>query len=306
MFPSKLVRRAGIVSGVATGTFLFAMAATPAFAIGTPTLGLGSPCPAPALASLIPTGLECVDGVLVTIASQLPIPTPAPTSATPKTSASPTPTPNPLTGLVGGVTGTVTNLGKTLTGVSGTVTGVTSTVTGSLGSGGGVPGLPGTPSSSPTSVPTAGSSGAATGGSSASGAGSSSSSSGSSGSSSSAKKPGSGSGVLSAAAFLPGSGLASFVDPGSSSISPLADTIPSPLVAAPESKLAAVQAPLIAAGDRASRQADSLLTGFGGKALPGILVILATAMVAAVGAGNLRAWQSRLVSAPFPFRRRRG
>ena len=60
---------------------------------------------------------------------------------------------------------------------------------------------------------------------------------------------------------------------------------------------AAVQAPLIAAGDRASRAADSVFTRFGGQALPpGLLVVLGTALVAAVGAGNLRTWQGRLAS----------
>src|SRR5690349_14950541 len=135
MSPSKLVRRAGIVSGIATGTFVIAMAASPAYAIGTPTLTAGSACPPASLASLIPDGLECVNGVLVTITSQLPVPTPAPTTKA-GTSPAPSPTPNPLTGLVGGVTGTVTN----------TVTGVTSGVTGLLGGGSTttLPGAPGT------------------------------------------------------------------------------------------------------------------------------------------------------------------
>jgi hypothetical protein len=104
-----------------------------------------------------------------------------------------------------------------------------------------------------------------------------------------------------AAAFLPGVGIASFADLGSggggttTSLSPLADNIPSPLLASPEAKLAAVQAPLIAAGERAAND-NSLLSRFGGKALPGILVVLGTAMVAAVGAGNIRAWQARLAA----------
>lgn len=97
-----------------------------------------------------------------------------------------------------------------------------------------------------------------------------------------------------AAAFLPGFGIASFADLSSGSLAPLADNIPSPLLAAPETKLAAVQAPLIAAGASASRSADSVLRGFADKALPGLLVVLGTAMVAAVGAGNLRAWQARM------------
>ncbi len=290
MFPSKLVRRVGIVSGVASGAFAIALAATPAYAIGTPTLGIGSACPIPSLSSLIPAGLECVNGVLVTIASQLPVPTSAPTSA-PATGTSPSPKPNPLgglTGVVSGVTGTVT---KTVTGVTGAVTGTVGTVTGAAGGGGTtLPGAPTTPSTGPTSVPTQGSTGAASG--------STSTQTGSTATGSSTSKPSTlsdGSSLLGpAAAFLPGAGIADFTDLGSST--PLADSIPSPLLAAPETKLAAVQAPLIAAGDRASKQADSLFSRFGSKALPGILVILATALVAAVGAGNLRAWQAKMAA----------
>jgi hypothetical protein len=288
MFPSKLARRVGVVSGVATSTFLIAMAATPAYAIGTPALGVGSACPVPALSSLIPTGLECVNGVLVTITSQLPIPTPAPTSSAPVSRPSPTPAPNPLGGLVSGVTGTVTKTVTGVTGTVGTVTGTVGTVTGSLPGGGTT--VPGTPVTGPTSVPTQGAGGAATGG--------SSTQPGTTNSGTSTTKPAApsdGSSLLGpAAAFLPGAGIANFADLGS--LTPLADSIPSPLLAAPEAKLAAVQAPLIAAGDRASKQADSLFSRFGGKALPGILVILATALVAAVGAGNLRAWQARLAA----------
>jgi len=275
MFPSKLVRRAGIVSGVATGTFLIAMAASPAYAIGTPTLGVGSVCPPASLSSLIHNGLECVNGVLVTITSQLPLPTTAPTSKAPA-SPLPSPSPNPLTGIVSGVTGTVT----------GTVTGVTGTVSGLLGGGSSTaPGLPGTPSTSPASAPAGG--GGTTGG---------GTTSGTTGGGSPSKPAGAsdGSSVLGpAAAFLPGLGIADFTD--LSSLPPLADSIPSPLLAAPETRLAAVQAPLIAAGERASRE-GSPFARFGGKALPGILIILATAMVAAVGAGNLRAWQARLAA----------
>jgi hypothetical protein len=99
-----------------------------------------------------------------------------------------------------------------------------------------------------------------------------------------------------AAAFLPGASLANFADlsTGSGSLLPLADNIPSPLIASAEGKLAAVQAPLIAAGQAAASQADSgIFSRFGGKALPGLLVVIGTALVAAVGAGNLRAWQTR-------------
>ena len=47
---------------------------------------------------------------------------------------------------------------------------------------------------------------------------------------------------------------------------------------------------------RASRAADSVFTRFGGKALPGLLVVLGTALVAAVGAGNLRPWQGLIAA----------
>jgi hypothetical protein len=106
----------------------------------------------------------------------------------------------------------------------------------------------------------------------------------------------SGIGLLSPAAFLPGSGTPLFADlgAGGSYLAPLADSIPSPLLASPEQKLAAVQAPLLAAGERAAKQGGLGLSNFSSKALPGILVVLGTAMVAAVGAGNVRAWQARL------------
>jgi hypothetical protein len=295
MFPSKLARsagRVGMVSAVASGIFAIALAASPAYAIGAPTLGAGSPCPAPALTSLIPSGLACVNGVLSTITSQLPIPTPPPATSAPKAAASPTPAPqpapNPLSGLVSGVSGTVSNLGKTVTGTVGTATGGLGGLTGGSGP---APGLPGAPSSAPTSIPTAGSGGAAAGSMGASGA---TSVVGPAAPGAKPKPTSNGSILLGPAAFLPGFGLTNLADLSSSS--PLADSIPSPLLAGPETKLAAVRAPLIAAGERASTQANSLLTGFGGKALPGILVVLATAMVAAVGAGNLRAWQARLAA----------
>jgi hypothetical protein len=283
MSPSKLVRRAGIVSGIATGTFVIAMAASPAYAIGTPTLTAGSACPPASLASLIPDGLECVNGVLVTITSQLPVPTPAPTTKA-GTSPAPSPTPNPLTGLVGGVTGTVTN----------TVTGVTSGVTGLLGGGSTLPSAPGT-----TGGGTSGSSGSGTGGTgSTAGSGSTTTGGGvkGSGSPSTPSSTSDGSSLLGpAAAFLPGLGISDFTDLSSL---PLADSVPLPQLAAPDTKLAAVQAPLIAAGEQAAQAADnSPLARFAGnKALSGILIIIATALVAAVGAGNIRAWQARVAA----------
>jgi hypothetical protein len=285
MSPSKLVRRAGIVSGIATGTFVIAMAASPAYAIGTPALTAGSVCPPASLASLIPDGLECVNGVLVTITSQLPVPTPAPTTKA-GTSPAPSPTPNPLTGLVGGVTGTVTN----------TVTGVTSGVTGLLGGGAStLPSAPGTTgggSSGSSASGSGGTGGTAGGGSTTTGGGATGS-----GSTSTPSSTSDGSSLLGpAAAFLPGLGISDFTDLGSL---PLADSVPLPQLAAPDTKLAAVQAPLIAAGEQAAQAADdnSPLARFAGnKALSGLLIIIATALVASVGAGNIRAWQARLAA----------
>jgi hypothetical protein len=88
--------------------------------------------------------------------------------------------------------------------------------------------------------------------------------------------------------------------PGSAG-SPLSAFTPSPLLAnLPATQaIAAVQAPLLAAGDEAAAGGGFTLAGLSSKALPGLLVVLATALVAAVAAGNLRVWQER-----FPqFRR---
>jgi len=108
--------------------------------------------------------------------------------------------------------------------------------------------------------------------------------------------------MLSAAsAYLPASGILGFANisgtggamiPTSSNLS----TIPSPLLAnGPASQLADVQAPLLAAGEDAGKS-GTMLAAFGGYALPGLLVVLATAIVGTVGAGNIRVWQARLAA----------
>lgn len=277
MSPSKIVRRTGIV---ATGTFMLAMAASPAYAIG----GLNPPAPPVGTACFagvtLPSTLQCLNGVIQLV----PLPTSAPTTSP----ASPSPSPNPLTGVTAPLTGTVNKLGQTIGGLTNgagkAVGGVTGGVLPSL------PAAPSTPANPVTGTATTPVTGA-TGGKSGSTSGSKS------GKGKTAKPMSDGSSLLGpAAAFLPGSAVATFADLGSSSLAPLADNIPLPLLASPEAKLAAVQAPLIAAGDRASSQADSVFSRFAGKALPGILVVLATAMVAAVGAGNLRAWQARIAA----------
>jgi hypothetical protein len=73
--------------------------------------------------------------------------------------------------------------------------------------------------------------------------------------------------------------------------------IPSPLLAnQPASQLASIQAPLLAAGEDAGKNGGTMLASFGGYALPGMLVVLATAIVGTVGAGNVRVWQARLAA----------
>jgi hypothetical protein len=114
--------------------------------------------------------------------------------------------------------------------------------------------------------------------------------------------PTAGGGMLGpASAYLPAGdilGFTNFSGTGGAAIptsSNLAD-IPSPLLAnQPASQLAAVQAPLLAAGEDAGR-GGTVLAAFGSYALPGLLVVLATAVVATVGAGNIRVWQARLAA----------
>jgi hypothetical protein len=104
-----------------------------------------------------------------------------------------------------------------------------------------------------------------------------------------------------ASAYLPASGILGFSSLSSLNavptpvVSNLATT-PSPLLASqPAAQLAAVQAPMLAAGDDAAG-GGTVLAAFGGYALPGLLVVLATAIVGTVGAGNIRVWQARLAA----------
>ncbi len=306
MSPSTFYRRAATISGVAASSFAIAMAATPAQAAGTLLPGgLCTPL------TLIPAslGLTCENGVLKTITSALP--TPAPSSSAPGGATSPAP--DPLGGVVNGVTGTVDGVTKNLGGLGGlggTVNSVTGAVGGTLNGLTGGAGGSTSPSTSPGgtgSATTAGSTGTSTpaqpGVAGSGAAPTASSTTGAGTPASSLLGP--------AAAFLPGTSLANFADLSSGSyanLMPLADSIPSPLIASPESRLAAVQAPLIAAGEKAAQNTDSLLGRFSGKALPGLLVVIGTALVAAVGAGNLRAWQTRMASGGLRLRlpRRRG
>jgi hypothetical protein len=113
-----------------------------------------------------------------------------------------------------------------------------------------------------------------------------------------------------ASAYLPSGNILGFTTlsgPGTMTIptSSSLSSIPSPLLAGLPaaasqqlaSQLSSVQAPLLAAGEDAGRGGGgTMLAAYGGYALPGLLVVLATAIVGAVGAGNIRVWQSRLAA----------
>jgi hypothetical protein len=280
MFPSKLSRRASIMTGLVSGTFALAMTASPAQAA---TPAVGDICPNPLVtsaAALAGLNLQCVAGRLV---STLPAPTSAPTSSAPAALPS-NPAPNPLAGLASGLTNTASGLSSQGSAITGPPSAAVNNAATSL-----FGGLSGTTAPGGATLPGSTTGTGSNGGTAQSGSPLTTSS----------KAPSTkdGSSLLGpASAFLPGVSLANFADLSSSygDLLPLADNIPSPLIASAEGKLAAVQAPLIAAGQEAASQADNgLFTRFGGKALPGLLVVLATAMVAAVGAGNLRAWQAR-------------
>lgn len=117
--------------------------------------------------------------------------------------------------------------------------------------------------------------------------------------------PAGGGGMLSpAAAYLPTTGILGFTNfsgTGGASIPTVSNLslVPSPLLASqPAAQLVAVQAPLLAAGEDAGSgaPASTVLTSYGGYALPGLLIVLATAVVGVVGAGNVRVWQARLAT----------
>jgi hypothetical protein len=84
------------------------------------------------------------------------------------------------------------------------------------------------------------------------------------------------------------------LSPGTAGL-PLSAYMPSPQLAnlPAATALSAVQAPLLAVGDDAANGGGFTLAGLSSRALPGLLVVLATALVATVGAGNLRYWQDR-------------
>lgn len=91
-----------------------------------------------------------------------------------------------------------------------------------------------------------------------------------------------------ASVLLPSPSLTTVADLG-----PLSGSLePSPDLAALSARLNDVQPPLLAAAEQRSNV--TVLQAFRGKALPGLLIVLATVAVALVGAGHLWFWQTRL------------
>jgi hypothetical protein len=294
--PLRASVRAGLITTAALSLAL--SAAAPAFADDVLPV-LGDPC---TTETVLPDGLTCTDGFvgLTPAPSQTPAPDPGtsadPTSGSPSTDPTPAPEPATSGNPQPGLPVTVPPIGTVdpppgLPTAGGTTTG------------------PSTPSAGGTTGDQTGTSstGAAAGGTPA-------------GSSASGNTPG---GLQAAAAGTDPartsllaaatvSTLASGDVPSLAALrslptiplggsQALSSYTPSPLVAdlPVATAIASVQAPLLAAGSDAASGGGFTLAGLSGKALPGLLVVLATALVAAVGAGNLRIWQER-----FPLRRR--
>ncbi|HSP39533.1 MAG TPA: hypothetical protein VLR26_17475 [Frankiaceae bacterium] len=284
MSPSTTARRAGVVTASAMALCLG----------GAFTAGSASALTICPVGQILSSTGTCVQKTVTSV-----VPTPPPTTPTGSGSGSggtggitiplPTlPAPLPGTGSSGGSTGSGGSSGSSgggiqlpglpLPGLGGVTGGTTGT--------GGVGGITG-----PTVPGSSGSSTATADGSSVPG--------------SKPATPGAataGDGMLGpASAYLPASGIlgfTSFSSLGSASIPTSSNlaAIPSPLLAnQPAAQLAAVQAPLLAAGEDAGR-GGTVLAAFGSYALPGLLVVLATAVVATVGAGNIRVWQARMAA----------
>jgi hypothetical protein len=99
-------------------------------------------------------------------------------------------------------------------------------------------------------------------------------------------------GLLSpAAAFVPSALIMGFAGAGPD-LATLADSLSSPTLASmPDAQ---VQAPLLAAAESGNTSAGGVIAqAFGRNAVPGLVVILATAVLAAVGSAHYRVWQAR-------------
>jgi hypothetical protein len=94
-----------------------------------------------------------------------------------------------------------------------------------------------------------------------------------------------------AAAFVPSALIMGFVGAGPD-LTTLSDSL-SPTLASAEDN-PAIQAPLLAAAESGDTSAGGIIAqAFGRDAVPGLVVILATAALAAVSSAHYRVWQSR-------------
>jgi hypothetical protein len=92
-----------------------------------------------------------------------------------------------------------------------------------------------------------------------------------------------------AAAFVPTSLIASFAGVG-----PDYKTLAENKALTASREAAQVQAPLLAAAESGRSAAGGIIAqAFGRDAIPGLVVILATALLAAVGSAHYRVWQAR-------------
>lgn len=257
--PSRALRRAGIVAGSAVAMLTVA---SPAFALpGAPTAP-AAPHVTPKCSVSLNIVRDCINpqtGTFVDI-YRLPAPPalPAPPSA-------------------GGVT---QPLGQGAAPLGSAAGGVASSLPSALPGAPGAPSLPSAPGQSGTSSSASGGSGTA--GTPAAAP-------------STAKAPGATADNLlgAASAFLPSTIITSFADLGSTPGSLASVPIPD-LASLPQARLQDVQAPLLAAAQKSSN--DTMLQALRGKVLPGLLIVLATVIVALVGAGNVRVWQTRLAA----------
>jgi hypothetical protein len=293
--PSRATVRTGLVSTAALTLAL--LGAAPALADdAAPAFSVGKPCPDDL--TLLPADLTCANGTIAPVEVAPPAePAPDPSAsdpaasnppADPAPSASPTPDPTqpgiPAGGSGGGILAGGGG-GSTDSGSGGTATG-TGATGGGAATGGGSPAT-GSPASSTTT----------TDGSTAPGTSLHAAAT-------SIDPATTTKSLLSAATAsnLAGSDLPTLaamrslpVVPTLSGGLPLSAYTPSPLIAnlPATTALSAVQAPLLAVGNDAAGSSGFTLAGLSSRALPGLLVVLATALVAAVGAGNLRYWQER-------------
>lgn len=285
--PVATTVRGGLI--VAVPMSLVLLSGAPSFAA---TLSPGDAC---TTSSTLDPGLTCLDGVVAQSAAPSPEVTPSvsPASTPPQSSSSgvASPVPTPVDSAASAVTSSATSGGSAVGGAGGSSASST------------VPAVPVATAPAITKQTPATSS--STGGSKAPVAKSPTT----------GNRPQQGMTLLSAAdlAMAPPGDLPSraairsvtvrrVLDPGAVQSPELAGM---PLAALPPAQaVAAVQGPLLAAEKQAAQSGGFRLLGLGGQALPGLLIGLATAIVAAVGAGNVRVWQTRLTDRRRPSHRR--